>query len=203
VVAAIIATASVTNALAISQPQDNNHGPDQRVASSNSYPEESHSFEEHDLVSSNLHSKRAGNLDIYVAFGKRRNPGQALHWMVVTTPEGSTTATYYHVTGGPTQNKPFTRQIAAGKRLDSSGIGQTFKIGTVPDTDVNKIKAASQSTPLPATGENCQNYVVGMLQKLEAKEFVPAGTAAGYQSKIEHVSSPTTETSTSDVVDGK
>ncbi|KAG9247643.1 hypothetical protein BJ878DRAFT_414384, partial [Calycina marina] len=146
----------------------------------------------------------AASLAIYVAFRKRRNPGQALHWMIVTAPKGSTTsATYYHVAGGPTQNLPFLRQIAGGKRLSSNSISETFHIGTVPDKEKNKIKAASTSASLPRPGENCQSYVVDMIQRLEAKSLVGAGWVAHFQAQIERPKSPTPEAPTGDIVDGK
>jgi hypothetical protein len=147
-------------------------------------------------------SKRAATIEIYIAFGQRRKPKDALHWMLVTADEGSNAATYWHVTGGPTQGKPFTPQVQAGKRLDSNGIASKTRIGSFASKDLNKFKAAIKAAPVPGTGQNCQNYVVSMLTKLEAKGFVPEGTAAHYATQIERAKSPPPESSTAEIVDG-
>ena len=162
-------------------------------------------YEHGEVVSASQYSKRAPDLDVYIAFGKRRKPDQALHWMIVTSPAGSNDATYYHVTGGPTQNTAFKKEIQAGKKLNSNGIGEKHKIATVKDADKNKIKAAAQSAPLPGTGENCQNYVVNVLTSLEGKHLVPAGTGTHFQAQVEKISrakTPPVESSTEAVVDG-
>lgn len=196
-VAALLAFASVSSALV--SPQQYRRDLETRKASANANAEfETLAIRE---VSEDL-SKRAKNLDVYIAFGHRRKPNEALHWMIVTAEEGSNAATFWHVTGGPTQGKPFTPQIQAGKRLDSKGIDSKTRLGSFAADDYNKFKAAVRAAPAPGSGQNCQNYAVGVLTKLEAKGFVPHGTAAHYQSQIERAATPPAESSTEQIVDG-
>ena len=147
-------------------------------------------------------TKRAPDLELHVCFGKRRKPDQAIHWLLAARPEGSNTATWYHVTGGPTQNKPFKLEIQAGKAFNSPGIAETHHIGNIPAKDINKVKASAQSTPLPGPGKNCQDYLVGTLDSLEGKKLVPAGTAAHYRGLIERAKTPPAESSTDTVIEG-
>ena len=144
-------------------------------------------FYNEDFTSYPHYVKRATNVDIYVGVGNRRNPNEALHWMLLVAPVGSDKCTYYHVTGGPTQGTPFKLEIQANKRLDSNGIDQKHKLSTVPDKELNKIKAAAQGAAIPQSPKNCQNWVVDVLGKLEKKGLVPAGTEAQWAGKVEAV----------------
>jgi hypothetical protein len=199
-VAALLAFASVSSAL--TGAQEFKRDLETREASVNANTEFDHlSLGE---GSEDL-SKRTAPIDVYIAFGNRRKPKDALHWMIVTAEEGSNSATYWHVTGGPTQGKPFKPDVQAGKRLDSNGIASKTKIGSFAASDLNKFKAAVKAAPVPGSGQNCQNYVVSMLTKLEAKGFVHEGTAATYAAKIEKINkekTPPPESSTSEIVDG-
>jgi hypothetical protein len=183
-VAALLAFATVSNAL--TGPQQYKRDLDTREASvKNNEIFESLAIGE---TSGDL-SKRAPDIEIYIAFGNRRKPKQALHWMLVT--------------GGPTQGTAFTPQVQAGKRLDSSGIDSKTLLGTFPAKDLKKFKAAVKAAHVPASGENCQNYVVNALTKLEAKGFVGEGTADHYYNQIESTKTPPPEEGTEDIIDGK
>ena len=196
-VAALLAFASVSSAL--TGPQQYRRDLEIREASANANAEfETLAIRE---ASEDL-SKRAATVDIYISFGHRRKPNDALHWMIVTADQGSNTATFWHVTGGPTQGKAFTSQVQAGKRLDSNGIESKTHLGSFASGDLNKFKAAVKAVPLPGSGQNCQNYAVGILTNIEAKGFVPQGTAAHYQSQIERAKSPPPEGSTEQIIDG-
>ena len=129
--------------------------------------------------------RRDNKLEVFIAFA-RKNANGGQHWMLLTTPENSNEATWYHVTGGPTKNMPFTLEIQAGKRKDSFGIASTELIGTIADSDKNKLKAAAQSIPMPdpQQGQHCQHFVINLIEKLESKSMIDTGTAAKYKSKM-------------------
>ena len=94
---------------------------------------------------------------------------------------GSDRCTWYHVVGGPSQNRPYEPKIVANKRIDSFGISTKLWISRVPASEVNKIKAAAKSVPM----QNCQRWTTEVLAKLERKKLVPPGTAAHYHSQME------------------
>ncbi|KKZ64441.1 hypothetical protein EMCG_09576 [[Emmonsia] crescens] len=120
-------------------------------------------------------------LDVSVAFCHRRNPGETQHWMFILAIPGSTTGTWYHVTGGPTLQAGYTLHIQAGKRLDSFGIASRTVLCQISANDINKVRAAAQAVPL----QRCQRWTVALLDRLEQRGLVPLGTKVRFESQIE------------------
>lgn len=119
-------------------------------------------------------------LDIYVAFGVRRG-NDTLHWMLLVVPPGSDRCTWYHVTGGPTQDTGYTLMIQANKRVNSLGIASKELIGTIKAEDTNKLKSSTQKVGL----QRCQRWTCDVLEDLERKGLIAAGTTETYRSRIE------------------
>lgn len=119
-------------------------------------------------------------LDLYVAFGQRRGQNP-LHWMVLVVTEGSNRCIYYHVVGGPSRGRAYELQIQANKRFDSWGISAREFIGTIAQSDLNKLKASAQSI----TPQSCQAWVVAFLEDLERKGLVAHGTTATWRARME------------------
>ncbi|GKU11777.1 hypothetical protein FLAG1_02368 [Fusarium langsethiae] len=111
------------------------------------------------------------SLNIYVATCKDRGTGGARHWILIMAEEGSSQATWYHSTRGPTQGKPYSVVIKQ-KRPNSHGIGKRDFIGQISSKDKNKIKSAAQRTP----GLFCQRWVVNVIGDLEKRGVIPQGT---------------------------
>lgn len=86
----------------------------------------------------------------------------------------STHSTWYHSTGGPTQNAPYQVTIQDHKRVASHGIKSLQLLGTISPKDQNKVKAAAQRVP----AQQCQRYVVALISELEHKGLLPPGQAA-------------------------
>ncbi|KAJ5169561.1 uncharacterized protein N7500_002344 [Penicillium coprophilum] len=122
----------------------------------------------------------ADSWDVYVAFCQRRGKAP-LHWMLLLANPRSLRCTWYHVVGGPTQNRDYERKIQAGKRIDSFGISKKQYIGQIQARDINKVKSAVVVVPVQA----CQRWTVEVLAELERKCLIPVGTSADYHNQIE------------------
>lgn len=122
----------------------------------------------------------SGSLDLHLAIAKRREE-HPQHWILVLCPSGSVRGTYYHVKGGPTQGVEYEVHIEANKRLDSTGIESTTQITTMSAAEQKKVVAAARAVP----AQYCQTYVIGVLERLEDKELVPAGTVKRYTDIVE------------------
>lgn len=122
----------------------------------------------------------ADSWDVYVAFCQRRGT-DPLHWMLLLANPGSMRCTWYHVVGGPTQNREYERKIQAGKRIDSFGISRTEYVGCISASDINKVKSAVVAVPV----QNCQRWMVEVLAGLERKCLIPLGASVCYHSQIE------------------
>ncbi|EPS35569.1 hypothetical protein H072_11099 [Dactylellina haptotyla CBS 200.50] len=120
-------------------------------------------------------------LDLYICLCHRRNASETRHWFIMTALPGAETGTWYHVEGGPTLKTDYKLQVQAGKRVESRGVENMYKIGTISETNVKKPKAAVQSVPL----QRCQRFSVAVLAKLEKKWLVPEGTTACWEAQIE------------------
>ncbi|KAF5231140.1 hypothetical protein FAUST_9446 [Fusarium austroamericanum] len=119
--------------------------------------------------------------NLYVAFCKDRGTGNPRHWILVMAEEGSSSqTTWYHSTGGPTQDKPYSVVIEQ-KPFDSRGIEKYHLIGEISPKDKNKIKAAAQRTP----AMRCQRWVVNVIEDLEKRSIVPEGTWSNWHVSIE------------------
>ncbi|KAF3921812.1 hypothetical protein AA313_de0204420 [Arthrobotrys entomopaga] len=116
----------------------------------------------------------AQDLDLSIYICKPHQPNNGRHWLLMTSYPSAPTGTWYHVTGGPTQNRPYTLEIQAGKRTDSRGIDKAYKVGKISPRDVNKLKAAVQGVN---DQQNCQRFVVAVVEKLEKKGLVRQGMA--------------------------
>jgi hypothetical protein len=99
----------------------------------------------------------------------------------MAVPRGSDRCTYYHVTGGPTQRTGYSLMIQANKRVDSFGIQSKNFVGTIAQSDINKLRSSAQRAPL----QQCQRWVCDVLADLERKGLIEQGTAAGYYAIIE------------------
>ncbi|KAF4444360.1 hypothetical protein FALBO_17236 [Fusarium albosuccineum] len=119
-------------------------------------------------------------LQIWIAFGQRRG-NDPLHWMIVTSPEDHSTATWYHVVGGPTQGGGYKLMIQSPKRFDSHGISEHHYVGELDEKDQKKLKASAQKIP----AQYCQGWTVQVLSDLERKGLVPAGTAEHWHNQVE------------------
>lgn len=119
-------------------------------------------------------------VNLYVASGQRRG-NDPLHWIILAVPQGSDRCTYYHVTGGPTQNTKYQLQIQANKRVDSNGIASKEIVGTIAQNDINKLKSSAQRI----TPQYCQTWVVMVLADLEQRSLIPLGTSETWQAKTE------------------
>lgn len=120
------------------------------------------------------------SLDVYVAFCKRRSE-YPLHWMLLVANPGSQRCTWYHVVGGPSQNREFERKIQAEKRIDSHGIATKTWISNISASEAFKVKEIVDSVPL----RRCQRWTTDVLAGLEREGLVPPGTSGGYQARIE------------------
>ena len=153
-----------------------------------------------------LETRNGDELLIYLALCKKTNPTKGNHWMIMTAPRGAEKATWYHITGGPTQNKPFKLEILANKRFRSNGVEQHFEVGKAKAADTKKINAAAQSVPIPSpTGGkegNCQTWAVGLLDALEKKGFVGPGQASHWRGKYNYKGSNVQEAPTEAILEG-
>ncbi|CEI61867.1 hypothetical protein FVEN_g2923 [Fusarium venenatum] len=94
--------------------------------------------------------------------------------------EGSSQATWYHSTGGPTQGKHYT-VVIENKRFNSHEIEKCHLIGEISPKDKNKIKSTAQRT----SALRCQRWVVNVLEDLEKRGIVPLGTASDWDAATE------------------
>ncbi|KGO78522.1 hypothetical protein PITC_067310 [Penicillium italicum] len=122
----------------------------------------------------------ADTWNVYVAFCQRRGT-DPLHWMLLLANPGSMRCTWYHVVGGPTQNREYERKIQAGKRIDSFGISRMEYVGYISASDINKVKSAVVAVPM----QNCQRWMVEVLAGLERKFLIPFGTSVHNHDRIE------------------
>jgi hypothetical protein len=107
-------------------------------------------------------------LDIYVAFSNRRG-NDPLHWILLLAHPGSDRCTWYHVTGGPTQGRPYVPKIEANKRTNSFGIATKQFISRIPAGEINKVKAATQAVPLQRCSAGQQKYLPNSKRKFGAR----------------------------------
>ncbi|KAF2684253.1 hypothetical protein K458DRAFT_303217, partial [Lentithecium fluviatile CBS 122367] len=75
----------------------------------------------------------------------------------------------------------YTMMIQANKRVNSRRISSRELIGTIDTKDINKLKNFTQSILL----ERRQRWTCNLLNELERKELIPAGTSAYYRARIE------------------
>lgn len=120
-------------------------------------------------------------LGIWIAFGRRRGR-DPLHWMILVAPQdNSGVATWYHVTGGPSQGTEYKVVIQNPKRFDSHGISEHHYVGELDEKDQKKLKASAQKIP----AQRCQEWTVGVLGDLERKGLVAEGTAEHWFNQVE------------------
>jgi len=111
--------------------------------------------------------------DVYICYGVERET-KFPHWMLMIRSRDSAYGTWYHSTGGPTQNIPYQVTVQDHKRAASPGIGSLQLLGTISPKDQNKVKAAAQRVP----PQQCQRYVVALISELEHRGLLPPGRAA-------------------------
>ncbi|OTA68432.1 hypothetical protein K449DRAFT_386731 [Hypoxylon sp. EC38] len=118
-----------------------------------------------------------GNMELWLAFGKRRGTDPR-HWMLILREPAGINGTWYHVTGG---KGVYELEILSGKRFRSHGISEHHFICQFDEKDRNKLKASCQSTPLT----RCQEWTTAVLGSLEKKGLVPKGTHSHWFDQIE------------------
>lgn len=91
------------------------------------------------------------------------------------------TCTWYHVVGGPSQNRKYERKIQAGKRIDSHGISKKQWVSCILGSELGKVKSAVDAVRL----QPCQRWTVEVLGGLEKKGLVPPGTSSDYRAQME------------------
>jgi len=71
--------------------------------------------------------------------------------------------------------------IQANKRVNSLGIASKELIGTIQEKETNKLKSSAQKAGL----QQCQRWTCDVIEDLERKRLIVAGTAETYRSRIE------------------
>ncbi|KAJ5206049.1 hypothetical protein N7491_003331 [Penicillium cf. griseofulvum] len=122
----------------------------------------------------------ADSWDVYVVFRQRRG-NDPLHWMLLLSTRESLYCTWYHIVGGPTENRAYERKIEAGKRIDSYSISMKQYIGKISAWNINKVKSEIVAVPV----QECQRWTVEVLAALERKFLVPAGTSVDFYNQME------------------
>ncbi|KAF2434074.1 hypothetical protein EJ08DRAFT_646932 [Tothia fuscella] len=117
---------------------------------------------------------------IEVAIGVERGT-KFPHWMLMLRSENDAFGTWYHSTGGPTQNQPYKIEIQGHKRSNSRGIQSLRHIGTISPQDVKKVNAAAKRVP----AQQCQRYVTSLVCELERKGMVASGTAQELANRVQ------------------
>ena len=120
-------------------------------------------------------------LQLEVAFGQRRHENHALHWIILVYKQGSSRGTYYHVTGGPTQNDAYKVEIQDNKRVDSNGISERHPVCEIKESDRNRLKSAAWRVE----PRFCQRWVVEVFRDLEGRNLVPQGTTLEWYNRME------------------
>ncbi|RSL80473.1 hypothetical protein CDV31_017121 [Fusarium ambrosium] len=120
-------------------------------------------------------------LNLWLAICKARREGGARHWMLILAAKDAENGTWYHCSGGPTLNKPYTVEIVT-KRVNSHGIESLYPIGEISDKDKNKVKSTVQNT----SPKFCQRWVVDVLADLERKGLVVAETSNTWYMAMEN-----------------
>ena len=93
------------------------------------------------------------------------------HWLLSLSVRGTTTCTWIHSTGGPSQHRDYERSIQRNKSLDSPGIASSSFQGTISARDVDRvIEVAKGIEP-----QQCQMYVVAVVATLEKEGLLPEG----------------------------
>jgi hypothetical protein len=118
-------------------------------------------------------------VDIELAIGVERGT-KFPHWMLMLRHQNAPTGTWYHSTGGPSQNRPYKLEIQGGKRSNSRGIQSLELLGTISGEDVKKVTAAAKRVQ----PQQCQTFVVSMVYELERKNMVPPGTTQALASRV-------------------
>lgn len=122
----------------------------------------------------------SSNLNVYIDYGKRREEGKPVHWLLIYAPENAQdVCTWVHVTGGPQVG--YELEILAGKRFDSHEIPTKKLIGTTPAIYEQRIKGIAKTIPM----QNCQRFVAALVAKLEEKGLLPLGVTAEIAQQIE------------------
>ena len=119
-------------------------------------------------------------LQLWLAICKKRPDGGARHWILMLGEEDAANCTWYHSTGGPTQNKSYKVEIQT-KRFQSLGVESHHFIGDIAAKDVKKVKASVQKQP----AKFCQRWAVDVLGDLEKKGLVAGDTSATWAAAME------------------
>ena len=120
------------------------------------------------------------DLEVYVAYCKRRQSGAPVHWMILYYPEGeSQRCTWLHVVGGPTEG--YELKVMPGKRQDSFGIERKEFLGIVKKSDEKKMIAQAKTIPM----QRCQRWTVACVKKLESKGILPSHKGSQLESRVE------------------
>lgn len=124
----------------------------------------------------------ADTLEIYIAFRHSEN-NNPRHWILMLDEPAADLSTWFHVVGGPTEDREYEIKIEADKPLVSSGWAHTEYLWFIHAGEVNTVKAMAESISL----QYGQTWIVELLAKMEAKGFIPTGTKVCYQAQVEKV----------------
>jgi hypothetical protein len=122
----------------------------------------------------------ADSWDVYVVFRQRR-VNDPLHWMLLLSIPGSLYCTWYHIVGGPTENRAYECKIEAGKRIDSYSISKKQYVGKISAWNINKAKSEIVAVPV----QESQCWTVEVLAALERISLVPASTSVYYYNQMD------------------
>ncbi|OAA38531.1 hypothetical protein ISF_09889 [Cordyceps fumosorosea ARSEF 2679] len=125
-------------------------------------------------------------LQLWIGIGKRRG-NDPRHWILILVAPDATESTWYHVTGGPTTSTEY-KLVIQNKRFKSFGIAEHHFVGEIDEKDVRKLKSSAQGVPV----QMCQEWAVAVLQDLERKGLLTAGTAQHWSTQVESSQSSST-----------
>lgn len=120
--------------------------------------------------------------DVFVCFGPMRGT-LFPHWMLMLMSRNapSRTGTWFHATGGPSQNKQYEVTIQANKSYDSPGIASKKLLGHIKPNDFIKVKDAAKRIQ----AQQCQTYIVALVAELERLKLLPLGNAINLNTQVQ------------------
>ncbi|KAJ5763816.1 hypothetical protein N7533_002497 [Penicillium manginii] len=111
--------------------------------------------------------------DIHVAFCRARY-GLASHWVILLSHPGSSLCTWYHVAGGPAQNRPYEFEVKETQRLNHPDFTEKIWISGIPADYASELEEIAETVPL----QESQNWTIRVVRALEQGGMVSTGTSA-------------------------
>ncbi|KAL4915407.1 hypothetical protein BDW62DRAFT_203716 [Aspergillus aurantiobrunneus] len=117
-------------------------------------------------------------LDMYIGVGRSSDYRHQAHWVLILAAHGSTSCTFYHIKGGPTDYQHF---IEVGQSLHDPRLTFLDRIGCIP--------AMFQKTVYEITRyvqpRRCHWYIVAVLHELENTGLLGLGHASHYEALVQ------------------